>query len=146
MELTLEQQDQFIEHVREGLNRQQAAEKIGETGTRFRFLCNRDPAFNRRFQEARVEGRGELTERLERCATELALGGHWPALKFMLTTYGEEFSWARSAKVEVQGSVEIQAIAGVLSRYLSADEYDNVIKAVEERMSADNQVALPPAA
>lgn len=147
MELTDEQREAFIEHVREGKNRQQAAEEVGSSGTRFRFLCNRDVAFNRRYEEARIEGRGALSERLERCAVELAEGGHWPALKFMLTTYGEQFAWARSAKVEIGGSVEIQAIAGVLSRYLPADEYDRLIDVVEQRMLEDQTpLELPPAA
>lgn len=147
MEITTEQQERFLEHVQEGMNRQQAAEQVGSTGTRFKFLCNRDPAFDRRYKLALVEGQGEMTERLERCAVELALGGHWPALKFMLTTYGDAFAWARSAKVEVGGSVEITAIAGVLAKYLSTDEYDRVIEAVESRMMADQeQPALPPAA
>lgn len=142
MEPTEEQRDDFIAHVRDGLNRQQAAERVGSTGTRFRFLCNRDPAFNRLFEEARVEGRGALTERLERCAVELAEGGHWPALKFMLTTYGEAFAWARSAKVEVGGSVEISAIVGVLSKYLPAAEYDKLIDVVEQRMLEEQALAL----
>lgn len=145
MEPTAEQRDEFLEHVRSGMNRQQAAERIGLTGTRFRFLCSRDPEFRRLYEEARVEGRGELTERLERCATDLALGGHWPALKFMLTTYGEEFAWARSSKVEVGGTVEIQAIAGVLARYLPPEMYDQLMQTVEERMIGQGLESLPPA-
>lgn len=134
MEITAEQQEEFLEHVRSGMNRQQAAEEIGLTGTKFRFLCSRDAAFNRRYEEARVEGRGELVERLERCATELAQAGHWPALKFLLTTYGDAFAWARSSKVELGGQVEITAIAGVLAKYLPADEYDRLLETVEQKM------------
>lgn len=134
MEITPEQREAFLEGVRSGKNRQQAAEDVGSTGTKFRFLCNREPAFNRLYQEALVEGRGELTERLERCAVELAMGGHWPALKFMLTTYGDAFAWARSAKVEVGGQVEISAVAGVLAKYLPADEYDRLLEVVEQKM------------
>lgn len=134
MELTEEQKDEFLAHVREGMNRQQAAEALGVTATKFKFLCNRDPSFNRLYEQAKIEGRGELTERLERCAVELAMGGHWPALRFMLTTYGEAFAWARSAKVEVGGTVEIQAIAGVLAKYLPASDYDRLIETVEQRM------------
>lgn len=140
MELTAEQREQFLAHVREGMNRQQAAEEVGSTGTKFKFLCNREPSFNRLYEEALVEGRGALTDRLERCAVELALGGHWPALKFMLTTYGEAFMWARSAKVEVGGTVEIQAIAGVLAKYLPPEEYDKLIDTVEQRMIAEQSV------
>lgn len=134
MEPTPEEREVFLEHVRQGRNRQEAAETIGRTATCFRNLCNRDSAFNRHYQEALVEGRGELSERLERCAVELAMGGHWPALKFLLTTYGDAFAWARSTKVEVQGQVEISAIAGVLSRYLPSDEYDRLLEVVEQRM------------
>lgn len=134
MEVTPEQREEFLEHVRSGSNRQQAAEAIGLTGTKFRFLCNREPAFNRAYQEALIEGRGELTERLERCAVELAIGGHWPALKFLLTTYGDAFAWARSSKVELQGNVEISAIAGVLAKYLPSDEYDRLLEVVEHKM------------
>lgn len=141
MEPSAEQREEFLERIRQGENRQQAAEAVGSTATRFRNLCHRDPSFNRLFEEARVEGRGELSERLERCAVELALGGHWPALKFLLTTYGDAFAWARSAKVEVQGQVEISAIAGVLSKYLPADEFDRLIGVVEQRMLEEQSVA-----
>ncbi len=141
MELTDEQREQFLVHVREGMNRQLAAEAVGSTATRFKFLCSRDLAFNRSYEEALMEGRGELTERLERCAVEMALGGHWPALKFMLTTYGEAFAWARSSKVEVGGTVEIQAIAGILAKYLPAAEYDKLIEVVEQRMLEEQGVA-----
>jgi len=141
VELTVEQQEEFIAHIRDGMNRQQAAEAVGSTATKFKFLCNRDPSFNRLYEQALVEGRGELTERLERCAVELAMGGHWPALRFMLTTYGEAFAWARSAKVEVGGTVEIQAIAGVLAKYLPSEDYDRLIETVEQRMIEDHSVA-----
>lgn len=134
MEPTAEQREAFLENVRQGMNRQQAAEELGFTATRFRNLCSRDAVFNREFQQALIDGRGELTERLERCATELAMGGHWPALKFLLTTYGDAFAWARSSKVELQGQVEISAIAGVLSKYLPSDEYDKLIDVVEQKM------------
>lgn len=137
VEVTEEQREQFLVKVREGMNRQQAAEAVGSTGTKFRFLCNREPSFNREYEQARVEGRGELTERLERCAVELAMGGHWPALKFMLTTYGDAFAWARSSKVEVQGQVEISAVAGVLAKYLPADEYDRLLEVVEQKMVSE---------
>lgn len=151
--MTPEQREFFLERVREGDNRQQAAERTSDffgdpeiTATKLKFLCRRDAVFNREFEEARVEGRGSLTERLERCATEMAMGGHWPALKFLLTTYGEQFAWARSSKVEVGGTVEIQAIAGILSRYLPTEMYDELITVVEKRMLEETgQKGLPPA-
>lgn len=152
MELSEEHKELFLERVREGDNRQQASEHVAEifdderiTATKFKFLCRRDPAFNHQFEQARLEGQGSLTERLERCATEMAMGGHWPALKFLLTTYGDQFSWARSSKVEVGGSVEISAIAGILSRYLPSEMYDELITVVEKKMLEDGQPALPSA-
>jgi hypothetical protein len=147
MELSEEQRETFLEHVREGMNRQQAAEAIGSTATKVKFLCARDGNFNRLYEEARREGRGSLVERLERCAVEMAMGGHWPALRFMLTTYGEQFSWARSSKVELGGTVEVHAVAGILSRYLPAEMYDELMKIVESKMLEESeQAALPPAA
>lgn len=151
VELEQEHKDFFLERIREGDNRQQAAERVSEffgderiTATKFKFLCRRDGAFNRLYEEARIEGQGTLTERLERCATEMAMGGHWPALKFLLTTYGEQFSWARSSKVEVGGTVEISAIAGILSRYLPGEMYDELISVVEQKMIEEGgQAALP---
>lgn len=136
---TEEQKEQFLEYVRDGDNRQQAAEKVGSTGTRFRFLCNRDPSFNRRFEEAKLEGRGALADRLQRCAVECALAGEWNALKFLLTTYDDDFAWARSSKVEVAGQVEVHAIANVLSKYLPPAEYDKIIDMVEQRMLDDHE-------
>jgi hypothetical protein len=141
VEPTAEQKEAFLEHVREGMNRQQAAEAVGSTSTRFKFLCGRDAVFNRSYEQARIDGRGELSERLERCAQELALQGHWPALKFLLTTYGDAFAWARSAKVEVGGQVEITAIAGVLAKYLPSDEYDRLLETVEQKMIEEQSVA-----
>lgn len=135
---TEEQKEQFLEYVRDGDNRQQAAEKVGSTGTRFRFLCNRDPVFNRRFEEAKFEGRGALADKLQRCAVECAMAGEWNALKFLLTTYDDDFAWARSSKVEVGGQVEITAIAGILSKYLPPSEYDKLIDMVEKRMLDDH--------
>lgn len=153
VELTDEHKDLFLERVREGENRQQAAEYVREhfadervTATKFKFLCARDGTFNRRFEEARREGQGTLTERLERCAVEMAMGGHWPALKFMLTTYGEQFAWARSAKVEVGGQVEIHAVAGILSKFLPPDMYDQLMEVIEQQTLEPGKAALPPAA
>jgi hypothetical protein len=150
MELSQEHKDDFLEFVRDGFNRSKAATKVAEkyeddriTGTKFKFLCARDPAFNRAYSEALIEGRGAKVERLEECAESLAHGGHWPALKFLLTTYGEQFSWARSSKVEVSGQVEIQAIAGILSRYLPEEEFNKVIEAVESRMIEEGAPGLP---
>lgn len=152
MELTEHHRHVFLERVREGLNRQQAAEAVAKeckdsrvTATKFKFLCRRDREFSRRYEEAKIEGLGELTERLERCAQELAFGGHWPALKFLLTTYGDNFAWARSSKVEVGGQIEINAVASVLSRFLPPDMYDQVIDVVEKRMIEEGPEALPPA-
>lgn len=139
MDITDEQREAFLEHVREGMNRQQAAQAVGQTATRFKFLCQRDYAFGRRYSEALIEGRGTLVERLERCAVEMALNEHWPALKFLLTTYGDQFMWARSSKVEVSGQVEIQAVAGILSRYLPSEMYDELIEVVEQQMLREGE-------
>jgi hypothetical protein len=148
VEITDEQREQFLARVREGDNRQAAAEFCQEafadptlSATRFKFLCNRDAVFNRAYQEAVKEGKGSLVERLERCALEMAEGGHWPALKFLITTYGEQFAWARSNKVEVGGQVEITAVAGILARYLPSDMYDELISTVEQKMIEEGEVA-----
>jgi len=140
MDITEEKREAFLEHIREGKNRQQAAEEVGETATRFRNLCHRDPVFSRQFNEASLEGRGTLVDRLERCAVEMAQAGHWPALKFLITTYGEQFAWARSNKVEVGGQVEITAVAGILARYLPSDMYDELIQTVEQKMLEEGEV------
>lgn len=152
MQFTDEQREDFLEFLREGNNPQQAAELVSDkyddpriTATKFKFLRRREPAFERQCRDAEIEGKGTLAERLERCAVEMAYGGHWPALKFMLTTYGEQFAWARSAKVEVGGSVEIQSVAAILSRYLPAETYDELMQVVEQRMIEEtSQPQLPP--
>ena len=148
MAITQEQEEQFLEYVREGDNRQQAAEKVGCTGTRFRFLCNRDPGFNRRYEEALREGRDALVDKLERCAVEMAYAGEWNALKFLLTTYGPAFAWARSSKVEVAGQVNLDASVALLRQVMPPDEYDRVIDMLERRMIEEQtpQAQLPPAA
>lgn len=152
MEITEPQREKFLEFVREGDNRQQAAQQCADffgdprlTATKFRFLCRRDVAFNRDYEEALVEGRGELSDRLEKCAVDLALAGNWAPLKFLLTTYGEQFAWARSGKLEVTGKIEVEQVAGILSRYLPPEMFDNVIDQVEKKM-LEEQPALPAAA
>lgn len=152
VQLTEEMREEFLEYVREGMNRQQAAEKLADhyerpdiTATKLRNLLHREPEFNRRYQDAVVEGRGTLVDRLERCAVELALGGNWPALRFLLTTYGEQFAWSRSSKVELGGQVEITAVAATLSKYLPPEMYDQLIAVVEARMLEEQQPALPAA-
>lgn len=152
VDITDEHKAKFLEYVAEGANRQQAAEQTSTffgdprlTATKFKFAAARDVQFNRLYQDALREGKGELTERLERCAVEMAAGGHWPALKFLLTTYGDQFSWARAGKIEVSGKVEIEAVAGILSRYLPEEMFDKVIDQVEKKM-LDEQPALPAAA
>jgi hypothetical protein len=152
VEISEEQREKFLEYVAQGANRQQAAEQTATffgdprlTATKFKFLCARDRQFAGAYDVALREGKGELTERLERCAVEMAAGGHWPALKFLLTTYGEQFSWARSSKIEVGGKVEIEAVAGILSRYLPDEMFDKVIDQVETKM-LEEQPALPAAA
>jgi hypothetical protein len=69
----------------------------------------------------------------------MAQEGHWPALKFLITTYGDQFAWARSSKVEVGGQVEITAVAGILSRYLPTEMYDELIQTVEQKMLEDGE-------
>jgi hypothetical protein len=151
MQISDEQRADFLEFLREGMNPQQAAERLVEkyedpriTATKLKFLARREPVFERQVQEARIEGKGTLVERLERCAVEMAMGGHWPALRFLLTTYGEQFAWSRSSKVEVGGTVEIQAVAGILSRYLPEEQFEELMQTVEQRM-LEEQPSLPPA-
>ena len=152
MQFTEEQKDEFCHYLREVRNRQQAAEALSEkygdpriTATKFRHVAARDGAFFRMAREAELEGKGSLVERLERCAVEMAEGGHWPALKFLLTTYGEQFGWARSAKVQVDAKLEIEAVAGILSRYVPPEMYDELMSVVEQRMIEDAPQELPPA-
>jgi hypothetical protein len=154
MELTEEQKEHFLERIALGDDRKQAAEWVADqfeddtiTATRFKFLCTRDATFNRAYQAAQVEGRGEKTDRLNGCAYELALGGHWPALKFLLTTFDDQFAWARSNKVEVSASVDLTAMAAVLTRFLEPAEVDELMSKVEKGMLEEgDDAALPPAA
>lgn len=152
MELSEEQKDLFLERIREGDNRHQAAQVAAEcfdnehiTGTKFKFLCRRDSVFNRLYEEALLEGRGSLVERLENCAMEMAMNRHWPALRFLLTTLDEKYAWARSGKIEIGGTVQIQAVASILARYLPAEEYDELIKVVEQRMLEEGPPAVEAA-
>lgn len=155
MELNDEHKEHFLQRIALGDNRQQAAEWVADqfedhtiTSTRFKFLCTRDPVFNRLYEAALVEGRGEKKDRLNSCAYELALGGHWPALKFLLTAYDDEFAWARSSKVEVSASVDLNAMAAVLTKFLEPTEVDALMAKVERGMIEEGggDMELPPAA
>jgi hypothetical protein len=57
--LTSEQQEQFLERVRSGEGPSAAANAVGATATRFKFLATRDEDFHARYQEARETGRVE---------------------------------------------------------------------------------------
>lgn len=150
MKFTSDQQREFCDFLRDGLNKQQAADLLAKqyedpriTATKLRSLAQREPIFDRQVREAEIVGKGSLVERLERCAVEMAVSGHWPALKFLLTTYGEQFSWARTSRVEVNGAVEIQHVAGILSRYLPPEEYEKLIEAVQNRMLEEQTIDMP---
>jgi hypothetical protein len=92
--ITKEQREAFLALVREGKTRPQAAAELGLTGTRFRSLCNHDPAFSQAYEEARAEGRGNFRDQLRtdwitRAQTSDRL------LWSLCITYLPECAWAR---------------------------------------------------
>lgn len=62
--LTKRQRDEFLEHVRDGKNRKEAAALVGSTGTVFRALCEHDPRFDGDYKQALAAGQSEIGENL----------------------------------------------------------------------------------
>lgn len=67
--ITPARKQQFLEHVRQGMNRKDAAAQVGETGTKFRAMVREgcsvyDPVFAAAYAEALEEGRELVAESL----------------------------------------------------------------------------------
>lgn len=95
--ITKAQRDQFLNHVREGLTRPQAAKAVDETltGSRFRTLCAQDEAFNAEYEEARAIGRGNFQDQLRTDWTERAKTSD-RLFTLQLITYLDELAWKRN--------------------------------------------------
>lgn len=130
-------EEEFLDLIRLGKNRSEAAHEIGFTGSQFRMHGNRDPDFNSRYEDALQEGRHEIQDRLGKTLFQLVSDGNWPALKAALSAYHPDFQWMRSEKVTVEGKVGIEGIVGVLSQYLPGEKLDELISYVEKQVALE---------
>jgi hypothetical protein len=94
--ITKQQREEFLRHVREGMNRAQAAAQVGVTGSRFRSLCLRDEQFAALFEEASAEGRDNFLDDLrEQWRRRAEVSDRLLTLR--LITYLPEVAWKRNA-------------------------------------------------
>jgi hypothetical protein len=94
--ITKQQRDEFLEHVREGMNRAQAAAHLGMTGRRFRSLANRDDEFAAAYEEASAEGRATFQDDLrEQWRKRAEVSDRLFTLRII--THLPELSWKRDA-------------------------------------------------
>lgn len=104
--LTKAQRARFLDAIREGLNPQQAAELAQATPRAFRALRRFDPRFEADYEQARLEGRGPIVERLR--ATLLARAfdpeeASTRPLHMALVLYDDEYRRAHLSRIELTG-------------------------------------------
>lgn len=108
MKITEQQKREFLEHVRDGLSRPEAARKVGETGTRFRSLCRNDPLFDADYQAARDTGVEAKCDSLRDVFWERALAGNSNGSDRLLLVLAEaylpELEHRRRYRVEHTGA------------------------------------------
>lgn len=94
--VTKAQQERFLDLVRDGHTRPEAADTVGLTGTKMRSLCRRDPAFNAAYEEALAEGRPGLQDRVRAVWHREALEGKNPRLLwYLVVSTLPEAAWFR---------------------------------------------------
>lgn len=119
----------FLHHVRDGLTRPEAARaldpegKRGLTGSKFRSLCKRDPAFNDAYTDALIEGRRALEETIRteyhrRALDPTKLSNR--LLQNLAVCHLPEFEWMRKQRIEMTGAeggpVEVANVEGAAER------------------------------
>lgn len=130
--LTAEQREAFLEHVRCGATRYEAARMLDETATRFRGLAHVDPEFRARYAEAceerdrlAEETREDYRDALRAVLAERALNPEERSSRFLLAeaaTHLPEYEWMRQrGRREPEPSSEFQ-IPQVDPSLLSTDE------------------------
>ena len=125
-----ELKEDFLQLVREGYSRYEAASELGHTATRWREYIRRDDEFRLLFEEATSEGESERVERIrteywrraieggsDRLLANLGLA-HLPEMERLLN---------RRTEHSVTGAIQLVAT------YLPAELREAAIEALEEK-------------
>ena len=136
-EIMEEHEEAFLDLVRQGKNRSEAAIELGFTGSQFRTVCRRDAEFNSRYEEAVAEGRHEIVDYLSKTLIQLIGDGQWQPLRAALAAYHPDFDHLRSNNVTVEGKVGIEGMVGILSQYLPGDKLDELIGYVQKQVALE---------
>lgn len=137
--ITQEMMVEFLEHLRSGLTRPEAAKLVGSTGTRFRALCNPDAAnyderFTRIYDEVMVSGGEHEQNRLEMIRAEVmrrALEGEVRLLEKLSIVYDPDWAFFRNQRVEVQGSLD--SFVQAHFSHLSSGQLETLLEWVEQK-------------
>jgi len=137
-QITKQQRDEFLDLVRGGKTRPEAATALGLTGTRFRSLCNQDTAFGQAYEEARAEGRGNFQESLRTTFQQRALAGEGRVLWQACVTYLPECAWGR------RNNEPVRAEEGPLDfSHLDEEQLDELCDALAKAVADRSPNGLP---
>lgn len=118
-EISAEQRAEFLELIRDGHNRADAANQLGLTGSAFRRLCRRDEVFAKAYEEAFAQGREATTDRVRKEYVRRALDPESKSdrlLHYLAVTLLPEFEFYRRSRIEHTGAdggpIELSEVAG----------------------------------
>jgi hypothetical protein len=139
-ELDADDKEAFLDYLRQGMRPNQAAKELDSTGTQFRRCRSEqsqyyDPEFAAACEQAEIDGRGSLEERVRDWVFDSAEEGNWNARWKLALTYLPEFEWAKSANLNVNMQMQ------VLTRALPALSMEE-LERVQAALSGKEQAAL----
>jgi hypothetical protein len=101
--LTEDDQEEFLELVREGFPRDKAAREIGTSLGQIHRLANRSRSFAEKLRQAYDEGLPHFKDKLRAKAYEMAMEGDYRALRDMAIVHLEEYAVLRTQRHEIGG-------------------------------------------
>jgi hypothetical protein len=107
-------QAHFIEHLREGLEKDQAAQQAGTTATKMKALKKRDSAFRRLYEEAFEVYLAGDRQVIRRSIREIAYDPEHPqrmvALRFLAEAHLPEMEYKRTKHVTHDNPLQVQQV------------------------------------
>lgn len=130
MHITVEQQEEFIQQVREGIPLRQAAQYIGTTLWHLDQLCRINDEFGREFARAREQGYSVMQENLRAEAFRQAFAGDYRALRDLNMIHLPEYAVLNR---QLKGDHDIDLRAALEEKFsaLSREQLDAIIAIVE---------------
>ena len=137
LHLSNDQLEQFLEHVRDGVQASTAAKQLEPPTsiTQIHRRAAKDPDFAEAFREAKEEGYSAYKEDLRAEATRQAFAGDYRALKDQMMIHLEEAKALSTSRHEVTG-LEGGAIRMLAERHfadLPAEMLEEMIRTLEEK-------------